>query len=113
MIAVLRPLVPITMDWGFWSNERTEEAVNSSLELRVFKDDGNSVVSKVKYGIHPGRHDVFMVFEQWRLHKVVERGLIAAIRAYLVEKGTWLLVGDFDLDRMAALTNRELQNGYT
>ncbi|RMY13281.1 hypothetical protein D0867_07504 [Hortaea werneckii] len=112
-IAVLRPLVPVTMNWGFWSNERTEQAVNSSLELRVFKDDGKSVVSKVKCGIHPGRHDVFMVFEQWRLHKIVERKLIAAIRAYLVEKGTGLLVGEFDLDRMAALTNRELQNGYT
>ncbi|RMX80014.1 hypothetical protein D0869_07868 [Hortaea werneckii] len=113
MIAVLRPLVPITMNFGFWSNEWTEEAVNSSLELRVFKDDGKSVVSKVKYGIHPGRHDVFMVFEQWRLHEIVERKLTAAIRAYLVEKGTGLLVGEFDLDRMAALTNRELQNAYT
>lgn len=113
MIAVLRPVVPFAIDRGFWSNEASQEAAKSSLELRVFGDDGKSVVSKVKYGIHPGRQQVFMVFEQWRLNKILERKLVAAIRAYFVEKGTGLLATDFDMDRMAALTTSELEGGST
>ncbi|KAI7337770.1 hypothetical protein KC367_g877 [Hortaea werneckii] len=113
MIAVLRPLAPLTMNWGYWCNEWSQEATNSSLELRVFENDGKSVVSKVKYGIHPGRHKVFLVFEQWGLDKILKRKLVAAMRAYLVEKGTGLLESDFDLGWMAALTTRELKSGST
>ncbi|KAI7484246.1 hypothetical protein KC351_g4626 [Hortaea werneckii] len=113
MIAVLRPLAPLTMNWGYWCNEWSQEATNSSLELRVFENDGKSVVSKVKYGIHPGRHKVFLVFEQWGLDKILKRKLVAAMRAYLVEKGTGLLESVFDLGWMAALTTRELKSGST
>ena len=94
-----------------------EEARNLSLEMRLLTDDGKSVKSKVRFGMLPGEHKVVLVFERWKFeHRdfncVLERKLVAAMRAYLLEKGTDAMVGDFDPERMAALTIAEFRSEH-
>ncbi|RMY75337.1 hypothetical protein D0863_02659 [Hortaea werneckii] len=48
---------------AYWSDEHSEEAENSSLELRV-QDYHGKVVWNVKYGILPAKQEVFLVSEE-------------------------------------------------
>lgn len=96
-----------------WSDALSEEAENSSLEIRILMNlSGSHFAWNVKYGMLPAKHQVFLVSEGEVIHQM-QRNLIAAMRAYMVEKGTGLMVGDFDPEKMAALTVAEFQSSST
>ncbi|RMZ34704.1 hypothetical protein D0859_01118 [Hortaea werneckii] len=94
------------------SREYFEGAESLSLEMRLLTEDGKSVRSKVRFGMLPDKHKVVLVFELLDSYRVLERKLMAVMRAYLLEKGTGAIVGDFDPDRMAALTVAEFQSEH-
>ncbi|RMY65992.1 hypothetical protein D0863_08746 [Hortaea werneckii] len=96
-----------------WSDALSEEAGSSSLEIRVLMNlSGSHFAWNVIYGMLPAKHQVFLVFEGEMIPSM-RRNLVAAMGAYMVEKGTGLMVGDFDPERMAALTVAEFQSGPT
>lgn len=97
-----------------WSDELSEEADSSSLEIRIPMNYSGSafVLWNVKFGLLPAKHQVFLVSEG-QVNNIVQRNLVTAMGAYMVEKGTGPMVGDFDPERMAALTVAEFQGELT
>lgn len=110
MVAVLRPLALLARASSEWDRERSKEADKSNLRLRFLTADGKSVMTKVTYVMLPAYHQLFLMFDRWPFSRVLKQKLVAAMRAYVLEKGTGLIAGDVDLDRLAAV---ELNDGPT